>query len=55
MKQQNNMRFLHMGCGESLAVSQTTRISGLEHKVTQMQKSVKTKQSKRRQANEGSC
>lgn len=53
MKQQGAMRNLHMGCGESLAVSQMTRVSSSSRATTATQKPAKSKQIKRRPGNEG--
>jgi len=53
MKQQDTMRNLHMGCGESLAVSQMTRVSSLGHTTAATQKPAKSKKTKRRPGNEG--
>lgn len=46
MKQQDKLRHLHMGCGESLTVSQTNRLGGLQRKVAATQKPGKVKPSK---------
>jgi hypothetical protein len=54
MKQQVNIQYLHMGCGESLGVSQENRVGKLKRANTTTQKPGKTRQNKRRQGNEGS-
>lgn len=53
MKQKSNMRYLHMGCGESLAASQGHRVNGLNRTNTVSQKTEKTGKTKRRKGNEG--
>ncbi len=53
MKQQVNMRYLHMGCGESLAVSREHRVSSLNRTNTTTQKPEKTRKTGRSQGNEG--
>jgi len=52
MKQQVNMRYLHMGCGESLAVSREHRVSSL-NRTNPTQKPGKTRNTGRSQGNEG--
>jgi len=53
MKQQLKMRYLHMGCGESLAASQGHRVSSVKRTNTTTQKPQKTGKTKRRKGDEG--
>ena len=53
MKQKFKMRYLHMGCGESLAASQEHRVSGLNRTNAVSQKTEKNGKTKGRKGNEG--